>query len=238
MTTCTRRCLDLRRTGDRARMAYVGAWLPEPIQTPIEPDAEEKAILSSSLTKAFLMMLERLTPKERAAFLLHEIFDQPYADVAAALDLSEANCRKLVSRARTHVKKHKTRADTPLDHQTRILNAFQSAVTQGEVGELSALLAQDVRLSADGGGKVAAILETLTGREEVMQFATNQLHQYWSGQNWRVVPINGALGLLISDASGTTAVVSFAHDTDGLLTDVFIVRNPDKLSHQDTVTIH
>ncbi|WP_299686522.1 RNA polymerase sigma factor SigJ [uncultured Tateyamaria sp.] len=238
VTACTRRCLDVRRTGDRARVDYVGAWLPEPIQISTDMDAEARLTLSSSLSMAFLTMLERLTPKERAAFLLHDIFDLPHADVARTLDVTEASSRKLVSRARGHVGRSVVRHDVPVDRQMAFLSAFQNAVQAGDVGSLSSMLAADARLRADGGGKVPAVLEPVVGRAALCAFLANDLGTYWGGHDWTVADLNGARGIFIGVDGRITAAVSFAYDQDHRVDDIFIVRNPDKLTRRDAVYIH
>lgn len=127
-TICTRRSIDLLRSAHRARVSYVGAWLPEPIHTAVgEGGAGGLAV---SLTTAFLLMLERLTPKERAAYLLHDIFEQSYPEIAATLDLNEAACRQLMSRARSHIERAQVRHVTPLERQEELLSTFQSAIVR------------------------------------------------------------------------------------------------------------
>lgn len=237
-TICTRRCLDLLRSAHRTRVNYVGAWLPEPIQTPIENDAERGLDLASSLTTAFLLVLERLTPKERAAYLLHDIFDASYVDIAETLDIGEGACRKLVSRARANVDRAKVRHRTPMERQDRLLAAFQAAITGGATAQLAELLADDIRLSADGGGKVPTILDVLRGKAEVIAFLSERLHEYWSDHRWIVADISGARAFVLEHDGATTAIVSFAYDESGSATDIYIVRNPDKLAKLGAVTIH
>jgi len=236
--TCTRRCLDLLRAAHRKRVDYVGAWLPEPIQTPIESDVQDKLDLSSSLTTAFLLMLERLTPKERAAYILHNVFDVPYEQVAAALDIRQAACRKLVSRAKASISQAKVRYATPVERQDKLLTAFRTAIGGGDTAQLTALLSEDVRLSADGGGKVPAVLETLQGKIDVLAFVSDRLRSYWAGFEWLEADINGTRGVIVRDRGETHATVSFAYDNAGCVTDIYIVRNPDKLIHLDDATIH
>ena len=238
ITACTRRCLDMRRTGDRARVDYVGAWLPEPVQIATEAGAEAQVELASSLSTAFLLVLERLTPKERAAFLLHDVFDLPHADIAETLDISEAGSRKLVSRARGNVTRSRTRHTPPPEQQDAFLSAFHLAVTEGRVDELSQLLAKDARLSADGGGKVAAIRETIEGQERLCTFVSRELHRYWAGHDWVPLDLNGTRGVLISLEGKATAAVTFAYDECDRVQDIFIVRNPDKLAHLGATQIH
>ena len=229
-TTCTRRCLDLLRAAHRTRVNYVGPWLPEPIQQTYEDHVADNLDLSTSLKTAFLLTLERLTPKERAAYLLYEVFDTPYADIAATLALSESACRKLVSRARSHVGLAGLRHSTPVERQDELLSAFQSAILAGETAALQTLLSEDVQLAADGGGKVAAIGEVVVGRESVISQLL-WLREFWSQYDWEVSNINGERGLVLSAADGVQSTVSFAFDETGLLTGIFIMRNPDKLAN-------
>ncbi len=237
-TTCTRRCLDLLRSANRARVEYVGAWLPEPIQTPVEASAEDAMVLASSLSTAFLMMLERLTPRERAAYLLHEIFDVPYEQTAETLGIGEPACRKLVSRARAHVEQSKVRHVTPVDRQEKLLDAFQNAIMSGTPDGLAALLSDDIHLIADSGGKATAIRRSLQGIDEVSTFLAGGLHRYWRNLEWVRTDINGSRGLLIRMDGETAAAVSFSYDTVNRLSGIYIMRNPDKLSRLDPVVVH
>jgi RNA polymerase sigma-70 factor (ECF subfamily) len=238
VTACTRRCLDMRRSGDRARVDYVGAWLPEPIQMSHDSSAETEAELTSSLSMAFLMMLERLTPKERAAFLLHDIFGLSHASVAETLETSEASSRKLVSRARGNVGRSVVRHNASSDRQMAFLTAFKVAVTEGRIDELSRMLAADARLSADGGGKVPAILEAIEGATPLCKFVSSSLRRYWADHEWVLVNLNGMHGALIRFEDTITAALSFAFDDSGKVEEIYIVRNPDKLNNLDAVHIH
>jgi len=237
MTTCTRRCLDLLRAAHRTRVDYVGAWLPEPIHTPREEDAESALSMASTLTTAFLLMLERLTPKERAAYLLHEIFGLSYPEIARTLDMQEATCRKLVSRARLNIERSKVRHVTPADRQEELLAAFRTALAAGNTQPLAALLSDDIRLSADGGGKVATLLQAIEGKAAVLAFIGDRLRDYWADYRWIAADINGGRGLVLEKDGATTAAVTFAYDEAGRATDIYIVRNPDKLSRLDKAMI-
>lgn len=239
-TVCTRHCLDLLRSADRARVEYVGPWLPEPVQTadddaigaasPGHASPEHAAALASSLTTAFLLALQRLTPKERAAYLLREIFDMPYPEVARTLDLQEPACRQLVTRARAHIEQSRVRHVTPPQRQRRLLAAFGTAIATGSVETLASLLSDDVRLSADGGGRVTAARRVMHGPEEVLRFIQAGLHVWWASGRLEEATINGNRGFLFRDGGHIDATVSFAYDETGLLTDVFIMRNPEKLA--------
>ena len=236
-TACTRRAIDMLRAAYRSRVDYVGNWLPEPLHTIIDSQAEAQMELSSSLSTAFLLMLERLTPKERAAYLLYEIFDMSYADVAASLDMNEPACRKLVSRAKAQVGDDRVRYRPAPQRQEELLAAFENAVRTGQPGPFAAMLASDVRLTADGGGKVATIGEVLEG-DAVLAFLTDQLSAWWTVYEWRFADINGSRGLVLREGQTVVATVSFAFDAADRITDIFVVRNPDKLQGLDEVRIH
>jgi RNA polymerase sigma-70 factor (ECF subfamily) len=230
-TVCTRRCIDLLRSAHRTRVSYVGAWLPEPIQTASADMSEEGSELASSLATAFLLMLERLTPKERAAYLLHEIFEVPYPEIAKTLDIQESTCRKLVSRARANIDQAKVRHVTPIERQEQLLAAFEAAVASGSTGQLAALLSDDIELCADGGGKVPTILNVLRGKAEVLDFIARNLRQWWGGYERLAADVNAGRGFVLRHDGVATAAVSFAYDEAGRATSIYIVRNPDKLSN-------
>jgi RNA polymerase sigma-70 factor (ECF subfamily) len=224
-TVCTRRCLDMLKAASRSRVDYVGTWLPEPVQTAAGEDPMERA---SSVTTAFLLLLDRLTAKERAAYLLHKIFDHSYAEIASILEVQEAACRKLVSRAEAAIRAGKARQVVSRERQEQLLDAFQLAVNSGETGRLGALLAGDIALHADGGGKVSAASRVLQGREEIMGFLAKVLGKAWP--QWRQVrtEINGVLGMVIFEGEAIRASVTFGFDAQGALSDIYIMRNPDK----------
>lgn len=238
VTTCTHRCLDLLRDANRSRVDYIGEWLPEPVQKTLLEDSESLADLAISLKTAFLLMLDRLTPKERAAYLLHDIFDMSYEDVSHILGVKQGSCRKLVSRAKANIDQSKVRFKTPVEQQNKLLHAFQIAVSEGSTQTLSDLLSNDIRLTADGGGKVPTIMEALAGKSEVTSFLAIELRSYWKDYQWEIVDINGERGFVLKHDGVTEAVVSFAYDMVGRTTDIFIVRNPEKLTSLGEVSIH
>lgn len=232
-TACTRRCIDLLRAAHRRRVDYVGAWLPEPVETVAagsDPGPEARLALASSLSTAFLLLLERLTPKERAAYLLHEIFDVPYPEIARILDLREEACRKLVSRARDNVQRERVRHVTPPDRREQLLAAFEAALATGSVEPLAPLLSADVVLSVDSGGKVPSLDRLLHGRDAVLDFVAHGLHRFWQPQQRTATLLNGGPGLVVRRGGTPTAAVSFAVDDAGAVTAVYIMRNPDKLA--------
>ncbi|WP_274627104.1 RNA polymerase sigma factor SigJ [Arvimicrobium flavum] len=236
-TVCTRRAVDMLRSAYRTRVDYVGNWLPEPVQTLTESsDPAEMLELSSSLSTAFLLVLERLAPKERAAYLLREIFDVGYADVAAALDMNEAACRKLVSRANARISRDEVRHPPSWDRQRELLAAFEDAVRTGQPDDLAQLLVSDVRLTADGGGKASTVVDVSHGRE-VIRILTERFSEWWKPYEWRLAELNGALGLVLRQAGIVVATVSLSYDASGRIDEIYIMRNPDKLSRLHDVRI-
>jgi len=233
-TVCTRRCIDMLQAAHRTRVDYVGTWLPEPVFTvTADDDARD---LSSSLSTAFLLMLERLTPRERAAYLLHDILDMPYDDVAKTLDMAEPACRKLISRARQNIERDKVRHVTPLAQQEKLLAAFQDAASGGDMNRFAMLLSDDIELSVDSGGKVPAIARTLRGKADILEFLENA-QRWWYSYRWVEMDLNGGRGVvLIGDGEPITAM-SFAYDEEGRATNIYVMRNPDKLARLNDAAI-
>lgn len=230
---CTRQCIDMLRSARRARVDYVGIWLPEPVRTDSATTPEHDVELASSLSMAFLLLLERLSPRERAAYLLHDIFDQPYDGIARALGTSETACRKLVSRARLKVGDSDVRHAVQPERQEALLAAFRTAVESGDTKTLATTLSEDIELRADGGGKVPAHPQPVFGRRAVLDFVSGRLAHVWQACEWRPAAINGARGALLYEQGRIMASVSLACDTDGRMNRIFIVRNPDKIGRLD-----
>lgn len=228
---CTRQCLDKVKSVEHKRLDYIGTWLPEPLLTDVQSqdDLSGQLELADSLTTAFLLTLERLSAKERAAFLLHHVFDSPYSYVADVLQMEEANCRKLVSRAKQNIGKQRQKNTLSDLHSTNLLKAFKHAITEGDHSKLTTLLANDVKLCADGGGKVAAILDDICGIADVAKFITADLNKFWHNFDLIEVEINGAQGFIVSNKGNTHAVVSFELNSTHQISGIFIVRNPDKV---------
>lgn len=165
--------------------------------------------------------------------MLHDIFDLPYADLATTLGGEETACRKLVSRAREKVGRPEERKTQPTERQEALLIAFKTAVETADIEPLSTLLSEDVKLSADGGGKVPANLAELVGKREVLEFIGGKLPVFWRAYLWQHALINGVPGALLSEQGRITASVSLSLNAEGRLAQVFIVRNPSKLSQLD-----
>jgi RNA polymerase sigma factor (sigma-70 family) len=233
-SVCTRRSLDILRAADRKRVDYFGPWLPEPIHPATPPAVDSK--LATSLTTAFLLLLERLTPKERAAYLLHEIFDQSYTEIAAILEMDDAACRQLVTRARQNIDHNKVRHVTPRETQDSLLRAFQSAVMSGNTSQLAELLSANVRLTADSGGKAIAATQVL--EDEAVLNALSRAHVWWQGCDWEITDINGGRGAILSKDSRPCLTLNLACDEAGLLSDIFMTLNPDKLVRLESFDIY
>lgn len=234
-TVCTRRCLDMLKAANKTRVNYVGTWLPEPLHDVDVITAEDHLELSSSLTTAFLLLLERLTPKERAAYLLHEVFDSPYVEVSQILVMEEAACRQLVSRAKRHIGSSRVRSTVSHDMQSSFVTAFQNAIDSGNTQQLEALLTDDVTLSADSGGKVVSISKSLSKKNHVLKFIRLVLSPAWGAGANEVIQLNGQLGFVVHGAEGLHAAVTFSYlPVGGIVSDIFIMRNPDKLGRLES----
>jgi len=238
VTVCTNRCLDILKSASRTRMSYVGPWIPEPLQTETLASQEEDLDRAQSLTTAFLLLLERLTPKERAAFLLREIFGKSYGDVARTLGMKEAACRQLVSRASKSVRQGQARFTPSADQQEAFLAAFHNALATGSPDRLGALLANTVSLRTDGGGKATAISRVLEGPEPVGKFIARALGRLWAGAKLERREVNGIGGLVILDGETVSAVMTIGYARDGTVDQIHIIRNPDKLRHLDAPARH
>ena len=219
----TNLCLDRLKSARVRREEYVGTWLPEPVvEDPAAPLAED-------LSVALLMVLERLSPLERAAFLLHDIFEMDYADVAKTLERSEAACRQLAARARDHVREARPRFDPPDAHADQLVTAFVAAASTGNVTQLASLLAEDAVLYTDGGGKRQAALNPIYGRDKIMRFFIGVRDKSPAPTNVTPARINGLPGFVFY-VDGEPETIAFEIH-EGAITRIYGVRNPDKLHH-------
>lgn len=226
-TVVTRLCIDRLRSASVQREQYPGEWLPEPL---VEPAArpDYAAELAEDLSVAFLRILERLAPEERAVFLLREVFGESYEEIARILDRSEASCRQLLHRARERV--HHDRRRFPVDPSThrRMLERFRDALISGDAGELMNLFAEDATWTADGGGLAPTAPRALEGRALIVQLLTGLLRKNGAQLRYAIVPINGAPGLVIANGSQVVGTVSL--DTNGSeIVAAWAVVNPEKL---------
>ncbi|MBL8556603.1 MAG: RNA polymerase sigma factor SigJ [Phenylobacterium sp.] len=226
----TRLCIDRLRAAKVERAAYKGPWLPEPLIEPLTDDPVEKA---EEVSVAFLLALERLSPLERAVFLLHDVFDQDYAQVAETLERSEAAVRQLASRAREHVADARPRFTVDRDKALKLAAAFAAASQTADVSALRELLTEDAILVSDGGGKRTAALRVLAGRDDVIGLLRGIVWRHGGEiavKRAEPVRINGYPGLLVELADGPETF-ALEPGEDGRIAAVYVMRNPDKLRH-------
>lgn len=227
-TIVTRLCIDHLRSARVQREQYVGPWLPEPLMTQQTDDPAAQVELADSLSMAFLVVLERLSPIERAVFLLREVFDYDYEEIAPIVGKSPANCRQILKRSRQHITAQRPRFPVSHQQQEQITARFLEATTQGNLQDLVSLLAQDVTYWSDGGGRVAAALKPLQGAMKVARFLLALRNKWLSTAVTHVVEINGQPGI-ITFVDGCIHSITTLDIVDGYIQSVYTMRNPEKL---------
>jgi RNA polymerase sigma-70 factor (ECF subfamily) len=238
-TILTRLCVNELHSAHTRREQYVGPWLPEPIATEgmaEAADPEERVEAEETISLAFLTLLEELQPVERAVFLLREVFDYEYGEIAGMLGKSEAACRQAFSRAKKHLAEHRPRyAASPESHR-RMLTTFLQAVRGGDMAALTTLLADDVMLWADGGGKVrGAVTRPIHGRDAVARFAVGSLRLVPAGYAVEIAEINGLPSAVVRAGGRVFSVLSIEVDGERIGA-VRVVANPEKLARLSTGT--
>lgn len=221
--TVTRLCLDQLKSARHRRETYVGPWLPDPV---VEEGEEE------DVTLPLMLALERLSPLERAAFLLHDVFGLGFEEVAATIRRDPAACRQLAARARTHVREARPRYQIEKQHGLKIAEAFFAASRGGDMKTLGAMLAADVSVHADGGGKRPAVMKPVTGFDDVMRLQES-LAGFFRKNGSKLVRtgfINGLPGFITLEADGELQTTALEVE-DGKIAAIYVVRNPDKLRH-------
>ena len=243
MTTTTRICLDMLTSARARHEEYVGPWLPEPVVDTAGLAPDSRTELAEDLSVALLLTLDRLSPLERAAFLLHDVFDFSFAEVATALQRTEAACRQLAARARGHVRALRPRgANAPpvrsgeiSAKHAQLMSAFVEATRSGDLNSLTRLLASDVRVVTDGGGKVRSALDVVEGSDRAARFLV-EVTRPRPGQWWRddftvrFASINGLPGVVVDAPEGAMQTTAFEIEGDTIRA-MYVVRNPDKLRH-------
>ncbi|HSS31933.1 MAG TPA: RNA polymerase sigma-70 factor [Solirubrobacterales bacterium] len=232
-TVTTRLSINELRSARARRERYVGEWLPEPIVTDGEDDPARHAETADSLSVAMLVLLESLSPEQRAVLLLHDVFDYGYPEIAEIVGKSEDNVRQLASRARRHVEQGRPRFQTTREQRDKLARRFFQAAEQGDLAGLEALLAHDVQLTGDGGGKAPALARTLHGRSRVARMLMEWLSADTRapGLSMRTVEVNGNPGALFFDNRRRLIGVTALDIVDGEIKAVSSVANPDKLKH-------
>ena len=227
-TVVTRLCIDQLRSARSQRERYIGPWLPEPLIAEQGPGAEESAALADSLSLAFLVLLENLSPAERAVFLLREVFEYGYPEIAQAVDKNEANCRQTLHRARQKLTKRPRRFDATPDQIAALIERFQAAAVGGDMGKLLELLTEDVTVWSDGGGKVAAALNPVFGASNVARLFIGLTRDLPSTFTARATTVNGQPGVVNYVEGRPHSVITVDLDDDKISAFRIIV-NPDKL---------
>lgn len=232
-TVTTRLAINELRSARARRERYVGEWLPEPIITDDHDDPAWHAETADSLSLAVLVLLESLSPEQRAALLLHDVFDYGYQEIAAVIDKSEDNVRQLASRARRHVQQRRPRFQTTRDQRDELAARFFAAAEHGDLAALEAMLAHDVELTGDGGGKVPALARSVRGRNRVARAVVPWVRRVTRhpGVTLRLVEVNGGPGALLLDAQQRLIGVCALHIDGGQITSISGIVNPDKLTH-------
>jgi RNA polymerase sigma-70 factor (ECF subfamily) len=232
-TVTTRLAIDELRSARVRRERYVGEWLPEPIITNTGDDPAQRAEMADSLSVAMLVLLESLSPEQRAVLLLHDVFDYRYAEIATIVGKSEDNVRQLATRARRHLEQRRPRFQTTRQQRDELARRFFAAAEHGDLAGLEALLAHDVELTGDGGGKVPALARTLRGRSRVARTLVNWVRVAGRapGVSWQLVEVNGGAGAVIRDGRERVVGVWMLEITGAEITGVRSVVNPDKLTH-------
>jgi len=237
-TVVTRLCLNQLESARAKREEYIGPWLPEPVLTGAgevrAPNAllqspSQQAELHESISLAFLVLLEQLTPVERAVFLLREVFDYEYAEIAEILDKDEVACRQLLSRAKKHIAEHRPRFKATPEQHRQLLNQFMRAVGTGELDGLMTLLSDDVTMWADGGGKArGAATQPLHGRAAVAQFALSSTRFLPPNYHAEIAEVNGQPAAILRVGHKAVAIITIEVDSDHIRA-VRVLGNPDKL---------
>jgi RNA polymerase sigma-70 factor (ECF subfamily) len=238
VTIVTRLCLDRLKSAKAQREIYVGPWLPEPVFDAEGLAADAATELADDLSFALLLALDRLSPLERAAFLLHDVFDTPFSEIAAMLDRTEASCRQLASRARRAVRDERPPPAATPDSHARLLQAFGEAVASGNVARLAELLRADAVALTDGGGRKTAARNPIVGADKIARFFIG-LAAKNAGHDIRIEPamINGAFGALLYLDGELDHTMSMAISGEKIAA-IYIVRNPDKLRHLPAAATH
>ena len=232
-TVTTRLAIDELRSARSRRERYVGEWLPEPILTDSPDDPARQAEMADSLSLAMLVLLESLSPEQRAVLLLRDVFDYGYDEIARIVGKSEDNVRQLASRARTRVEQRRPRFQSSREQRDELARRFFAAVQEGDLAGLETLLAHDVVLTGDGGGKVPALARALRGRARVARALVNWIRvgARIPGASMRQVEVNGAPGALLLDGDGRLVAVWALEISGGQIVALNSVVNPDKLAH-------
>ena len=230
-TVVARLCLDRMKSAQARREIYVGQWLPEPVVDESFDDGSA-GDLAHDISVALMLVLERLSPLERASFLLHDVFGLDFAEVARTLGRGEPACRQLAARARTHIEAGRPRFSPSPEEGRRLATAFQAAITSENPEALTRLLAEDAVLYTDGGGKRAAALKPIYGADKILRFLAGVARKTpaLAAMQLRAATVNGLPGFVMREEDGSLATMAFEARNERIAA-IYLVRNPDKLGH-------
>jgi RNA polymerase sigma-70 factor (ECF subfamily) len=230
-TVVTRLCLDRMKSAQARREQYVGQWLPEPVVVEVF-DGEEAVDLAHDISVALMLLLERLSPLERASFLLHDVFGLDFTEIGRALGRGEAACRQLAARARAHIEAGRPRFPASREDGQWLAAAFKAAMTSGDTQAFAQILAKDAVLYLDGGGKRAAALNPIRGADRILRFFAGvaRKNPALAATTARPATVNGLPGFVLREINGSIDTMAIER-RDGLIVAIYLIRNPDKLQH-------
>ena len=230
-TVVTRLCLDRMKSAQARREVYVGQWLPEPVVDETFDD-DTAGDLVHDISVALMLLLERLSPLERASFLLHDVFGLDFAEIARALERGEAACRQLAARARAHIEAGRPRFPASHEDGHRLAAAFRAAMTSGDTKAFAQILAKDAVLYSDGGGKRAAALNPIHGADRILRFFAGiaRKNPALAAMAARPATVNGLPGFVLRESDGSIDTMAVEHRA-GRIVAIYLIRNPDKLQH-------
>jgi RNA polymerase sigma-70 factor (ECF subfamily) len=230
-TVVTRLSINQLKSARARREEYVGPWLPEPLVCPPHDSPEENAQLAESLSIAFLLVLERLSPTERAVLLLRDVFGYEFHEIAPIVEKSETNCRQILGRARRRLRQERRHFESTGEQSEAVLRKFLHSVATGDVSGLLSVLALGVTATTDGGGKARAVPRPIVGADRVVRFFLGALKKFVPGdREYRYATINGQPGVIGYDADRVAQVLAFAI-SKGHIESIYIINNPEKLKH-------
>jgi RNA polymerase sigma-70 factor, ECF subfamily len=235
--TVARLCLDRMKSARAKRESYIGPWLPEPVLEPSAVTGSDTGEWADDLSFALMLALERLSPLERAAFLLHDVFGVDFAEVAVTLDRAEPACRQLAARARSHVRSARPRFPVPDDRRQALASAFIDALRTGDISRFSSLLAEDAVLYTDAGGHHPAALNPIRGRDRIVRFYMGLARKGrlpGPGASWHASAVNGMPGFILVGEDGSVQTIAVEFNGEQVSA-VYAVANPEKLRH---LTVH
>lgn len=230
VTILTNLCIDRLRRAKVEREAYIGPWLPEPVVGPPEQSPDFALDMANEISMAFMVVLERLGPEERAVFLLHQVFDYDHSEIASSLGKSEAACRQILHRARQRVRQARPRFEVDPALHRRLVMDFVAAARTGDQQAMLSLLSPEATYTADGGGKATAVIKVVRGADKIARLHAGLARKWGSHATYEVAIINGEAGVLRRYDGNMDSTISFSMAADRIDA-IYVVRNPEKLRH-------